>query len=65
MYIEYTKEYAKFYLPARCQVSNANFSARKLWSNASKMTRNSIPVNSIIEEGLKKFCNNTCTVEKS
>ncbi|CAL1678148.1 unnamed protein product [Lasius platythorax] len=31
-------------------VSNANFSARKLWNNASKMTRNSIPINSVIEE---------------
>ncbi|XP_072755878.1 uncharacterized protein [Anoplolepis gracilipes] len=31
-------------------VSNANFSSRKLWNNASKMTKNSIPVNSVIEE---------------
>lgn len=33
------------------QVSNANLSARKLWNNASKMTRNSIAVNDVIEEG--------------
>lgn len=47
------------------QVSNANLSARKLWNNASKMTRNSIAVNDVIEEGfvfqnrnLFLFCNN-------
>ncbi|XP_011685249.1 PREDICTED: uncharacterized protein LOC105448420 [Wasmannia auropunctata] len=31
-------------------VSNANLSARKLWNSSSKMTRNSIAVNDVIEE---------------
>ncbi|TGZ53186.1 Uncharacterized protein DBV15_01622 [Temnothorax longispinosus] len=32
------------------RVSNANLSARKLWNNVSKMTRNSVAVNDVIEE---------------
>ncbi|XP_067210086.1 uncharacterized protein [Linepithema humile] len=31
-------------------VSNANFSARKLWNNTPKMLRNSVPINGVIEE---------------
>lgn len=33
------------------QVSNANLSARKLWNSASKMTKNSVAINDVIEEG--------------
>ncbi|XP_018397739.1 PREDICTED: UBX domain-containing protein 11-like [Cyphomyrmex costatus] len=31
-------------------VSNANLSARKLWNNSSKMTRNSVAIDDVIEE---------------